>query len=206
MPLTTDWLAVLTVGALAVMSPGANLAVTLRNTLGGSRAAGVATAAGLALGDAVYVGLCLVGLVALLEASPALFRGVQVAGALYLVYLGVQFLRARPYPSLETGATAGRAVSPVLAARMGLLTCLLNPKVGLFFLALFTQVIRPETPLVWKGVFGLTVVLTEFAWFAVVALTLSRPVFQTRYLRFAHLIERATGAVLLGLALKLVWT
>jgi threonine/homoserine/homoserine lactone efflux protein len=85
-------------------------------------------------------------------------------------------------------------------------TSLLNPKVTLFFLALFTQVISPETPLVAKVVYGLTVVVIEFAWFAAVALFVSSAPVKRRFDAVSHWIERITGAFLIVLGVRLAFS
>jgi threonine/homoserine/homoserine lactone efflux protein len=85
---------------------------------------------------------------------------------------------------------------------MGFLTNLLNPKVTLFFLALFTQIFRPETPPIIQAFYGLTMVGLEIGWFSLVAVLIS----QRRVNVFAsvsHWVERATGATLVVLGLRL---
>jgi threonine/homoserine/homoserine lactone efflux protein len=92
------------------------------------------------------------------------------------------------------------------AVRSGIFTSLLNPKVTLFFLALFTQVVRPETPLLAKAVYGLTVVGIEFGWFALVALLVSTRTVKRRFDAVSHWIERATGALLVALGVRLAFS
>ena len=89
------------------------------------------------------------------------------------------------------------------AVRSGFLTSLLNPKVTLFFLALFTQVISPETPLSAKAAYGLTVVGIEFGWFALVALFVSSAPVRRHFDAASHWAERATGAFLIALGVRL---
>ncbi len=88
-PFLAGWLTVVAVGSLAVMTPGANMAMTLRNSLAHTRRAGVGTAAGLALGDAVHVGYCLVGVAVVISRSILLFNAIKWLGAAYLIYVGV---------------------------------------------------------------------------------------------------------------------
>lgn len=187
------------------MSPGPNMAMVLRNSLAHSRETGTWTALGLALGDAVHVLYCLVGIAVIISESILLFNAIKWAGAAYLVYVGLKSLRARKHDPLEeTGARRRPETMGALAAvRSGFLTSLLNPKVTLFFLALFTQVIQPETPLLAKGVYGFTVVAIELGWTALVGLLVSAGPVKRRFDAVAHWIERATGAVLILLGLRL---
>lgn len=204
------WLTVFVVGCLAVMSPGPNMAMTLKNSLAYSRRAGAYTAAGLALGDAVHVCYCLVGIAVVISQSILLFNVVKWAGAAYLVYVGLRSLLARKRRPVEAGDDAGggpgRGMSPLSAVRSGFLTSLLNPKVTLFFLALFTQVISPGTPLLAKAAYGLTVVGVEFGWFALVALFVSSAPVKRRFEAVSHWFERVTGAFLIALGVRLAFS
>ena len=208
------WLTVFVVGCLAVMSPGPNMAMTLKNSLAHSRRAGTYTAAGLALGDAVHVCYFLVGIAVVISQSILLFNVVKWIGAAYLVYVGVKSLlaRKRSPAAEESGSDGGeadrgvRAMGPFSAARSGFFTSLLNPKVTLFFLALFTQVISPQTPLAAKAAYGLTVVAIEFGWFALVAMFVSSAPVRRRFDAVSHWVERATGAFLIALGVRLAFS
>ena len=206
MPVLADWLTVVVVGLLAVISPGANLAIVLRNSLAYSRRAGVYTAIGLALGNCVHVTYCLVGIGVLISRSILLFNTVKWLGAAYLIYIGLRSLRAPKQDPTATAVGRARALPPGAAIRTGFLTNLLNPKVTLFFLALFTQIIRPATPLPAQAFYGLTMVALEFGWFACVAVLISQRAVKDRFLPVAHWVERATGAVLIALGLRVALT
>lgn len=205
----TDWLTILFICSIVIMSPGPNLVITLRNSLIHTQKAGILTALGLAVGDLIHIGFWLIGIGWLIARSLWLFNLVKWVGAAYLVYLGIRSLQARgsgKNPLVEAGRmqrVASPAISPKQAFRMGLLTCLLNPKVSLFFLALFTQLIRPNTPIAVQLFYGITVASVEFGWFATVAIALSRPWIKRRLLSVAHWVDRVMGVVLIGLGLRL---
>lgn len=202
MPMLTDWLIVLVIGCLAVISPGPNLAIILRNSLVYSRRAGVYTALGLSAGNLIHATYCLVGVGVIITQSILLFNTVKYFGAAYLIYIGIQSLRTQKYTATGTTQPAARSMSRAVAIRTGFLTNLLNPKVTLFFLALFTQIIRPATPLPAQALYGLTMVGLEFAWFALVAVVISQPVIKDRFLAISHWIERTTGVVLIALGIR----
>lgn len=200
----TDWLTIILICSVVIISPGPNLVITLRNSLVHTRRAGVYTAMGLAVGDVIHIGFWLVGLGVLMARSIWLFNLVKWMGAAYLLYVGIKSLQAKPQQSVIT--TIDRPTSPLTPAkafRMGLLTCLLNPKVTLFFLALFTQMIRPETPEWIQVIYGLTVASVEFLWFATVSMTISRPWIKRRFAAVSHWIDRVMGVMLIGLGLRL---
>ncbi|PKQ81443.1 lysine transporter LysE [Aeromonas sobria] len=133
-------------GLLLNMMPGPDsLLIMLRSGSQGWRAGSVA-ALGIGTGVMVHVLAAALGLSALLSASAELFTVIKLAGALYLVYLGVSLFR-QP----AANSAAGAAVTlPVLSYgqiyRQGVLTNVLNPKVALFFLAFVPQFIAPDAP------------------------------------------------------------
>lgn len=199
----SDWFTIFVVGCLAVMSPGPNFFITLRNTLAYSRQAGVYTAVGLAAGDLVHVTYCLVGIGVIISKSLLLFNLLKWLGAAYLVYIGIESLLARKLVSKVIESQSSSTITPLAAVRIGFFTSLLNPKVTLFFLALFTQIIRPQTPLLAQMVYGLTVAGIEFSWFAAVAVAVSQSAIRHRFLLISHWFERVMGAVLVCLGLRL---
>ncbi|GMA17149.1 LysE family translocator (plasmid) [Deinococcus metallilatus] len=123
--------------------PGPAVMLILTQSLSQGRAAGVATAVGLALGDAVHASAAALGLTALLASSAALFAAVKWLGVLYLLFLAVQAWRDRtplalPYATPKASRSPGRNVSKAA------LTEILNPKTALFFLSFLPQFVRPE--------------------------------------------------------------
>ena len=128
------------VSAVVICTPGQDTALTIRNTLAGGRRSGVATAAGVALGQTIWTLAASAGVVALLGASEPAFRALKLAGAAYLVYLGAQSIvaalsRRKQGPRLE----AGTRMAPSRALRQGVLSNLGNPKMAVFFVSLLPQ-------------------------------------------------------------------
>jgi RhtB (resistance to homoserine/threonine) family protein len=196
-----DWLTVWLLGWMLVVIPGPNFALTLHNSLLHSRQAGLSTVGGIALGGIFHVTYSLIGVGVIVSQSILLFNTLKWVGAAYLVYLGLKALRAQSRPvqgMAETGPLQrGEAV------RMGFLTCVLNPKSALFFFALFTQVIQPETSLALRAGYGLTIVVIQLAWYSTVALVISHPRVRLRFEAMTTWIERATGAALIGFGIRL---
>jgi RhtB (resistance to homoserine/threonine) family protein len=194
----SNWLTIFVVGCLAVTSPGANFFITLRNSLTYSRRAGVFTAVGLAVGDLVHATYCLVGIGLIISKSIVLFNVIKWLGAIYLIYVGIKSLqtRKRQNDAIEEQESPSK-VAPLAAFRMGFLTCLLNPKVTLFFLALFTQIIHPDTSIAIRVIYGLTIVSIEFFWFAFVATVVSQGSVKRWFLSMSHWFERVMGGVLI---------
>lgn len=192
---------------LAVVAPGPDFAVTVQHSVRHGRATGVATALGIGTGLSLHVGYTLLGMGALLHAHPALLRVASGLGALYLAWLGWQLLRSAPRPSAAEPGTVPPA-TPRLTWRAafvrGFLTNATNPKATLFFLAVFTTLVSPATPLAVQALYGVWMCAVNAAWFTLVAVLFTLAPVRQAFLRLGHWLERAMGVLLLGFAARLV--
>jgi RhtB (resistance to homoserine/threonine) family protein len=198
-----DWLTILSIGIVVVVAPGPDFAITVRNSLSYSRRTGILTAVGIFVGNLVHAGYCLVGIGAVIARSILLFNLLKWLGAAYLIYIGIKSLQAQPQPVNLAERLQSRDISRWMAFRIGFLGNLLNPKATLFSLALFTQLIRPGTPVSVQALYGLTVPVLALVWFALVASLISHRSVKTVIRSISHWIERVTGAVLILLGLRL---
>lgn len=183
---------------LAVASPGPDFAMVVRQSLAYGRGAGLWTAGGIGSGIFFHVGYGLFGLGWLTQRYPQSLTVIGVAGALFLLWMGAQAIRAQPMPDAEPERLP--APQPGDAARffgIGVLTNVLNPKATLFFVALFTAVITGPVSGAMKLALGLWIPLSTFAWFTFVAVMLGNPAARKRLRHVAHWIDRAMGVVLL---------
>lgn len=197
-----EFLTVVVVHLLAVISPGPDFIMISRNSLVYSRRTGVYSALGLGLGILVHVFYSLVGISLILSRSLLLFSAIKYLGAAYLIYVGVRSLAARPPGPAGGAAGRRRDLPPGAALRLGFLTNVLNPKATLFFFALFTQVIHPETPKWIQVLYGLEMSVMTFAWFALVATVLAHAAVQARFAAAQARLEQLFGVVLIGLGIK----
>ena len=207
-------LAFVAVSAVVICTPGQDTALTIRNTLAGGRRTGVATAGGVALGQAVWTVAASAGVVALLTASEPVFRALKLAGAAYLVYLGAQSLRSaitsrrrdRSGRSDRSGAlqqSVARTPPPVRALRQGLLSNLGNPKMAVFFASLLPQFAEgSSTPFIAMLALGFLFCTMTFAWLTFYAVAVARA---GRLLtgRLRRALDTVTGIVLVALGLRL---
>lgn len=196
----TTWLAVVSICMLGAMSPGPSLAVVLKQTLAGGRANGVVVALTHGLGIGLYALLSIVGLAALITASTLAFTTLQWGGALYLGWLGIKGLRARAHP----GAELPDVPTTASAARDGFLVVFLNPKVAVFFIALFSQVVGADTSVLAKLGYAATAMVIDGGWYLVVAWLFSTPAWLERLKRHSVWFERIFGVILVTLAGRLV--
>ena len=132
--------AFLALSAVVICTPGQDTAVTIRSTLAGRRRAGLAAALGITVGNATWTVAASAGVTALLHASEPLFEAIKLAGAAYLVLLGVQsLLAARRGRRREREDDDRVPLPPRTAFRQGLLSNLGNPKIAVFFASLLPQ-------------------------------------------------------------------
>ena len=194
-----QWLSLAAVCLLGAMSPGPSMAVVLDAALRGGRGAGITAAVAHGIGVGLYGLLTVTGLAVVVTRSPALFVGIQLAGAAYLVYLGVKALQSSASVQ-HAGASPGAYRGSAPAS--GFLVAFLNPKLAVFMLALFAQFLRPEAPPAEKALMAATVWFTDTLWYLFIALLLSHPVFYERLRDRAQLIDRSFGVILILLALS----
>lgn len=193
----TQWASLFSVCLLGAMSPGPSLAVVVNAAMRGGRSQGLAAGVAHGVGVGLYGLLTVAGLAVLLMRLPTLFLALQLAGAAYLVYLGVRALRSDG--ALPLDADGGKATNGE-AAISGFLVAFLNPKLAVFMLALFSQFLTPETGLNEKTVMVLTVGLTDAVWYCLMAAMVSHAAVLDRLQRSARLIDRAFGVILILLA------
>ena len=187
-------------GFIAIPGPS-NLYVLGRGLQSGTRAA-VAGAAGCGSGAMVYVAATAAGLSALIASSQVLFAGLHYAGAAYLCWLGISVWRAADQVTAPTAA--GLPASPLRSYRQGLLVELGNPKVALFFLALFPQFIHHDAgpAAVQVFVLGAVFVTVGFASDCVYAIASGQlRAWVVRKPKRLPRQQRATGVLYVGLAL-----
>lgn len=193
------WLTVVSICLLGAMSPGPSLAVVLQQTLRGGRKTGLVAAVTHGLGIGLYALLCISGIAVMITTTPALFTTLQWAGAGYLLWLGFKGLLSKP----EAGEPLAVAPSTGSAARDGFLVVFLNPKVAVFFIALFSQVIGSETTVLEKLMYAATALLIDMAWYVIVAWSFSNPRWLGKLQANVVWLDRIFGVVLIALSVRI---
>jgi threonine/homoserine/homoserine lactone efflux protein len=206
-------LAFLAVSAVVICVPGPDTALTVRNALAGGRRCGIATAAGVAIGQAVWTVATGVGIAELIRASEPAFLLLKWAGAAYLVAIGLQSLWTAAGSSLPGRATlpvgapepdgAGAGATSARGLGQGLVSNLANPKMAAFFLSLLPQFADPGSG-AW-GVLGLGLVfcLMTFAWLALYSVAVDRARALLAGTRVRRVLDGVSGVVLVGFGARL---
>jgi threonine/homoserine/homoserine lactone efflux protein len=190
--------AFLGVSAVVIVTPGQDTALTIRNTLLGGRSGGIATAAGVVSGQLVWALAASAGLSAVLLASAPLFMAIRIAGAAYLVLLGVQALAAaiRGAHRVDGDAAPRRRRAPY---RQGVLSNLGNPKMAVFFTSLLPQFGSSFAAMLALGLVFATLTLVWLSAYAV-AVAKATNFLQRPWVRRA--LDTVTGLVLVALGLR----
>ena len=146
----------------------------------------------------------LLGLQSVLLAVPALYADLKVLGGLYLCYLGFLIFRSAPRPLAATADSGKGSSRPLGAFWLGLTTQLSNPKAAIVYASVFAAFLPASFSLGFAAALLAAVLFVETAWYALVALLFSSSGPQRAYLSYKSWVDRAAGAVMFGLGLKLV--
>lgn len=194
----------LTAAILITLSPGPDNMMVLGAGIAKGRARGIAFGLGCALGCLNHTLLAVIGVSALIAASPAAFTALKVAGGLYLIWMGAQALRSRG------GARVAGSVPDESARRLffkGLLANAINPKVVLFFLSFLPQFVVPARgdanwQIAWLGLVFTAQAAVLFGLLGYFSGTIGQ--WLNRTPRAGMWLDRIAGAIFVGLGLRLI--
>ena len=185
------------IAALMTIAPGPATAMVVRSALRGGWRAGVLTVAGNAVGVVAWALLSVLGVSALVAASQVAFVALKVGGAALLVWFGVRMLLDRGTPVVAREAGRG-------AFRDGLVTSLANPKLAVFFVALFPQFLDGRAAVLPTALLMAALIVTfDFAWYTSLAVAVSRAKAAVARSGAFRWVERAMGAALIALGARL---
>jgi threonine/homoserine/homoserine lactone efflux protein len=189
------------VAVLVTLTPGPATAMVVRSALRGGRRDALLTTLGNSIGVLFWGCASAVGISALVAASEVAFAVLKVGGAIVLVSLGIQtFVRSRHRTDLAPAPAPAQAP----AFRDGVLTSLANPKLAIFFVALFPQFIpKGDSVLPTALAMSALIVALDLIWYSVVALAVTRARGVLAESRWPGRLERITGSVMIGLGLRL---
>lgn len=190
------------INLLAVMSPGPDFVITVRNSLAYSRKTGIWTAVGFGLGITVHIFYSMAGLAIVISKSILVFNAIKFLGAGYLIFIGIQSFRAKS-SKIKIGAFEKKSdISALHAVKIGFFTNVLNPKASLYFLSLFTFVLSPETPKSIMAALSVIMVAEQIAWFSLVAVFFTARQMHGIIEKFQGMFNKTFGGLLIFLGVK----
>jgi threonine/homoserine/homoserine lactone efflux protein len=204
-----SYLAVLGLWLLVVMAPGPDTLAVAAVSARSSRRDGLLVAFGCAVATAIWATGSMLGLALLFASASWLFTAVKLAGAAYLIYLGVGLIlgalrrdtEGRSACSAQPGAITGLA-----AFRLGLFTDLANPKAAAFFSSLFAVALPADAEIQVKAAMVASVGIVALGWYAIVAVMLSMAPIASCYAAARRWIEGLAGALFVAFGAKLAFS
>ena len=202
-----SWMSLLAIVAaisLGAMSPGPSFVMVVRTAVASSRRAAIFAALGMGVGGAAFATAAVLGLHIVLTTAPALYLIVKVAGAAYLLYLAIMLWKGADRPIVVEGEAIESRRSRQKAFALGMATQLSNPKTAIVYASIFTAFLSADRPAWLAAVLIPCVFVVEAGWYAIVAIAFSSEIPRRNYLRCKRWIDRAAGAVMGLLAVRLV--
>ena len=199
-----SWLQLVAICFLGAISPGPSLALVVANTVAGGRTYGVATSLGHGVGIGIWAFLTAVGIAGVMVDKSGILLALQFVGACLIAYIGFRTIISANGVSIQQNDTSTTGSGTLLrGASEGFLISLLNPKIALFFLAIFSHLVQPDSGWTETGLMGITAGLIDACWYVFVALMLTGSnigrIFQNR----AKVVSRISGIFLILIALYL---
>ncbi|RLM28284.1 lysine transporter LysE [Brenneria alni] len=193
---------VATIATLGMLSPGPDFFLVIKNAARYPRAAALMTSLGVICGVATHMTYCVAGLAVVITTTPWLFNLLRYAGAVYLIWVGIQALLSRGESKMNPSHLPVQRVSLKKAFLQGYLCNLLNPKATLFFLAVFTQVLSIDSGVGEKLWYAMIIwILAAIWWPLLVVLFQSGPV-RRGLQKTQKLADKLLGTVLIALGIK----
>ena len=202
MDLAQGLIIITSVHLLAAASPGPDFVLVSQQTLSNSKRAGLLCSIGIALGLSVHILYSAFGLAAVIANSSSALWLIKLLGGSYLIYLGINGLRAKARSGEATTAVANQTALKTIG--LGFLCNALNPKAPIYFISLFTIVLSQNTPAEHLLIYGIWMMVLQFAWFSFLTLLLSRPMVTDRFQALGHWIDRVAGGAMLLLGIKVL--
>ena len=198
-----QFLSIATIHLFAVMSPGPDFTIILKQSVSHGRKASMVTSLGIGVGILFHIFFCIIGLGLVISQSSMLFNIIKVLGALYLGFIGIKSILGdkkinEPYESRIKNQ------KPLNSFTLGLLTNILNPKATLFFLSLYAMIITSETSISIQVAYGIWMSIITGLWFCLLSIFLTNSFIGNRINSFSHIIQIGTGGVLIFFAIKLL--
>ena len=191
---------------VAVISPGPDLIVAIKNSIQYGRSTGFWTALGFGFGVLVHVLYTSLGLATLISQSILLFTIIKFIGAAYLIYMGIKALRSNGIKNIDFNKEKQQPILPLKALTQGFITNVFNPKATLFFLAMFSQFISEGDSKWVYVIYGGVCFTLVTVWFSLVSVFLTVESIRNKFLSISKWVDRVCGTLFIALGIKLAIT
>ena len=189
----------------ALASPGPDFFMVIKNSTLYSRKTGFLTSIGFGLGLCVHILYCVFGIAFLISQSSFIFTCIKLLGAAYLFYIGFNsFISKKTNIRIEDKKKIDD-ISTLSAIKVGFLTNVLNPKATLFFLSLFTFILKPTTPNWVILCISVLMVSSTIIWFSLVCIFFTQKKIQKLFDKFSLIFNKFFGLLLIGIAVQIAF-
>jgi RhtB (resistance to homoserine/threonine) family protein len=190
---------------VALVSPGPDFFITVRNSLRYSHRIGRWTALGIALGIVIHMTYSILGIGLLISQSVIAFNILKYLGAAYLICIGIaNFLSKEEQTDLSVEKKPQENIRPIDAIKTGFFVNVLNPKATLAFVSIFSAFVTPQTPLSLQIGFAVFAVCTTFLWYFFIASVFSINKVQLAFSKARTKVDRTMGIILVSFGLRVI--
>ena len=187
---------------IGAMSPGPSLALVIRNNINFNRLAGIMTSIGHGLGIAVYATIAVFGLGLILQTNQNLFLIIQVLGLIFLFFLGILFIFQKKSKEI---IKENQNQNQINSFFQGFLIAVINPKILIWFTAIYSQFISIESNLIFNIILISTASIIDATWYIVVSIIITGYGVKNFLIDKKKLIQKSTGFILLFISLSLLF-
>ena len=196
------WFQFALVCIVGAMSPGPSLALVIRNNISYNRLAGIMTSIGHGLGIAVYATMAVFSLGLILQTNQSLFLLIQVLGLIFLFFLGVLFIFQKESDEI---INQNKNQNQINSFFQGFLIAVINPKILIWFTAIYSQFISIESNLIFNIILISTASIIDATWYIVVSIIITGYGVKNFLIDKKKLIQKSTGFILLFISLSLLF-
>ncbi len=190
------------IASLGMLSPGPDFFLVIKNAARYRRQAALMTSLGVISGVATHMSYCVAGLAVVITTTPWLFNMLKYAGAVYLIWVGIQSLLSRGGGKMNINNLPRQPVSLRSAFLQGYLCNLLNPKATLFFLAVFTQVLRIQSGVGEKLWYAAIIWLLAVIWWPLLVILIQSGPVRRGLAKAQKGVDKLLGGILIALGIK----
>lgn len=192
---------------IAVVSPGPDLAVVIKQSIQYGKRNALLTSVGIGSAILIHVIYSALGVGLIIKQSPFLFDTLKYLCAAYLTYIGYKSLTVRTTKPEQFDCSFDKNNQSLFSAfNLGFITNVLNPKATLFFLSIFSVIVSDKTPNSWFVIYAVYLSLATMVWFSFISLVLSKEYIRIKFMSIGHYFDWLMGIVLIGLAIKVVFS
>ena len=195
------WFQFALVCIVGAMSPGPSLALVIRNNISYNRLAGIMTSIGHGLGIAVYATMAVFGLGLILQTNQSLILLIQVLGLIFLFFLGVLFIFQKNSVEIINKNKDQKQINSFF---QGFLIAIINPKILIWFTAIYSQFISVEANMTFNIILISTASIIDATWYIIISLIITGYGIKNFLIDKKYLIQKITGLILLIISLSLL--